>query len=78
MKIAVASLITIVCLLDVVNGARILTIFPFNVKSHYSVYEPLLKRPSTRGHEIVAVTHFPQRIRPANFTYVNVSSALLN
>ncbi|XP_011690798.1 PREDICTED: UDP-glucuronosyltransferase 2C1-like [Wasmannia auropunctata] len=76
MKITTTSLVTIVCLLSMVNGARILAIFPFNVKSHYIVFEPLLKRLSARGHEIVAVTHFPQRIRLANFTDVDVSSAL--
>lgn len=78
MKIIVTSLIMIICLLDAVDGARILAIFPFHVKSHYSVYEPLLKRLSTRGHEIVVVTHFPQRIRLTNFTDLDVSSTLLN
>jgi len=78
MKIMITSLIMIICLLSAVDGARILAIFPFHVKSHYSVYEPLLKRLSTRGHEIVAVTHFPQRIRLTNFTELDVSSTLLN
>lgn len=76
MKITATSLTVIVCLLGVVDGARILTVFPVYVKSYYNVYEPLLKRLSTRGHEIVAVTHFPQRIRLANFTDVDVSSTL--
>lgn len=50
--------------------------FPSEAKSHYSVYEPLLKRLSARGHEIVAVTHFPQRTRLTNLTDVDVSSTL--
>lgn len=76
MKITMTSLVTIVCLLGAVDGARILAIFPFNVRSHYSVYEPLLKRLSARGHEIVAMTHFPQRIQLANFTDMNDSFVL--
>ncbi|EZA57272.1 UDP-glucuronosyltransferase 2B31 [Ooceraea biroi] len=76
MKITVTSLAVIACLLVAVDGARILAIFPFQAKSHYNVYEPLLKRLSARGHEIVAVTHFPQRTRLANFTDVDVSSTL--
>lgn len=78
MKIMVIPLIVIICLFNAVDGARILAIFPIHVKSHYNVYEPLLKRLSTRGHEIVVVTHFPQRIRLANFTELDVSSILLN
>lgn len=76
MKITAASLTVIACLLGAVNGARILAVFPVYVKSHYNVFEPLLKRLSARGHEIVAVTHFPQRIRQANFTDVDISSTL--
>ncbi|XP_025161174.1 UDP-glucuronosyltransferase-like [Harpegnathos saltator] len=76
MKITAASLTVIACLLGAVDGARILAVFPLHVKSHYNVYEPLLKRLSARGHEIVAVTHFPQRIRLANFTDVDISSSL--
>jgi len=74
MKITV-TLVMIVCLLSAVDGTRI---FPFHVKSHYNVYKLLLERLSARGHEIVAVTHFPQRIRPANFTDLDVSFALPN
>lgn len=76
MKITATSLTVIGCLLGAVDGARILAVFPFYAKSHYNVYEPLLKRLSARGHEIVAVTHFPQRIRLANFTDVDISSTL--
>lgn len=76
MKITVTSLIVIACLLVAVDGARILAIFPFQAKSHYNVFEPLLKSLSQRGHEIVAVTHFPQKTRLTNFTDVDVSSTL--
>lgn len=77
MKITVTSLI-VICLVGVIGGARILAIFPFNAKSHYNVFEPLLKRLSARGHEIVAVTHFPQKIRLANFTDLDISSGFPN
>ncbi|XP_071565134.1 UDP-glucosyltransferase 2 [Temnothorax nylanderi] len=78
MKITATSLIVSICLLGAVDGARILAIFPANAKSHYNVYEPLLKRLSARGPEIFAVTHFPQRIRLANFTDLDISSTLLS
>jgi glucuronosyltransferase len=76
MKITTTLLAVIACSLVAVDGARILAIFPFQAKSHYNVYEPLLKRLSARGHEIVAVTHFPQKNRLANFTDLDVSSTL--
>lgn len=77
MKITVTSLI-VICLVGVIAGARILAIFPLYFKSHYSVFEPLLKRLSARGHEIVAATHFPQKIRLANFTDLDISSSFPN
>ena len=66
------SSIMIVCLLGAVDEARILAVFPLHdVKSHYNVYKPLLKRLNARevrlGYEIVTVTHFPQRICLVNF-----------
>jgi len=76
MKITTTLLAVIACSLVAVDGARILAIFPFQAKSHYNVYEPLLKRLSAKGHEIVAVTHFPQKKRLANFTDVDISSTL--
>lgn len=55
-----------------VNGARILSVFPFPLKGHYIVFEPLLKRLSEKGHEVVSVSHFPQKVPLSNFTDVNV------
>ena len=43
------SSIMIVCLLGAVDEARILAVFPLHdVKSHYNVYKPLLKRLNAR------------------------------
>lgn len=65
MKITATTLITIACLHGVVNGGGILAIFPFPVKSHYNVHDPLLKRLSVKGHRIVVVTQFPQTTSPS-------------
>lgn len=76
MKTTAMSLTVIVCLLVAADGARILVIFPFQAKSHYNVFEPLLKRLSARGHEIVAASHYPQKVPLANFTDVDLSSIM--
>jgi len=76
MKITTTLLAMMACSLVAVDGARILAIFPVRAKSHYNVYEPLLKRLSAKGHEVVAVTHFPQKKQLANFTDVDISSTL--
>ncbi|KAL0125380.1 hypothetical protein PUN28_004489 [Cardiocondyla obscurior] len=72
------SMIVMICLFGTIDGARILAIFPYPIKSHYVVYEPLLKALSAKGHEITAVTHFPQKVHLANFTDVDVSSSSMN
>ncbi|OAD54384.1 UDP-glucuronosyltransferase 2C1 [Eufriesea mexicana] len=58
------------------NGARILSLFPHQAKSHYVVFEPLLKKLSEKGHQVVSVTHFPQKKPLANFTDVNITNSL--
>ncbi|XP_031834401.2 UDP-glycosyltransferase UGT5 [Nomia melanderi] len=64
------------CVIVTAKGARILALIPFQAKSHYFVYEPLLKRLAEKGHDVVSVTHFPQKVPLSNFTDVDVSSSL--
>lgn len=64
------------CLVLSVNCVRILSIFPHQAKSHYNVYEPLLKRLAEKGHQVVSLTHFPQKAPLSNFTDVDISSGL--
>ncbi|KAJ9582122.1 hypothetical protein L9F63_003536 [Diploptera punctata] len=43
------------------SGARILALFPYIGKSHFVVFEPYVKELATRGHQVVVVSHFPQK-----------------
>ncbi|XP_078037069.1 UDP-glucosyltransferase 2 [Augochlora pura] len=68
--------LTLVCVIAAGDGARILGVFPFPGKSHYYIYEPLLKRLAEKGHEVVAVSYFPQKTPLPNFTDVDISSVM--
>nr|XP_033326628.1 UDP-glucuronosyltransferase 2C1-like [Megalopta genalis]XP_033326629.1 UDP-glucuronosyltransferase 2C1-like [Megalopta genalis] len=68
--------LTLVCMIVGGNGARILGVFPFPAKSHYNVYEPLLKGLARKGHEVVAVSYFPQKVPLPNFTDVDIGSIM--
>lgn len=43
------------------SSLKILGIFPHEGKSHYDVFEPLLKTLAQKGHEVTVVSHFPQK-----------------
>ncbi|XP_076296635.1 UDP-glucosyltransferase 2 [Lasioglossum baleicum] len=64
------------CVIAGGNGAKILGVSPYPGKSHYSVFEALLKKLAERGHEVVSITHFPQKKPLANFTDVDISSSM--
>ncbi|XP_066601628.1 UDP-glycosyltransferase UGT5-like [Prorops nasuta] len=68
--------VAVIGFLSAVNATKILAIFPFQAKSHYKVYEPLLIELAERGHQVHAVTHFPQKIKRVNFTDIDISPSL--
>ncbi|XP_076655686.1 UDP-glucosyltransferase 2 [Halictus rubicundus] len=70
------ALTVLQCVIAGGNGARILGVFPYPGKSHYIVYETLMKKLAEKGHEVVSVSHFPQKKPLANFTDVDISSSL--
>lgn len=71
------AIITIACAMyDDASGARILMMTPHQAKSHYIVYEALLKRLAERGHQVVSFNHFPQKTVLPNFTDVDISSSM--
>ncbi|KAF2881519.1 hypothetical protein ILUMI_24653 [Ignelater luminosus] len=45
----------------IVNGYNILGIFPHPGKSHFDVFEPLMKELTKRGHQVTVISHFPQK-----------------
>lgn len=38
---------------------KILGIFPYNGKSHFDVFEPLLKALANKGHDLTVISYFP-------------------
>ncbi|XP_020718418.1 UDP-glycosyltransferase UGT5 isoform X1 [Bombus terrestris] len=70
-------LLTVIsCVIFSINGARILVLFPHQAKSHYIVFEPLLKKLAENGHQVVSVNFFPQKTPLPNFTDIDISSSL--
>jgi glucuronosyltransferase len=48
--------------------ARFLVIVPTHVKSHFILVEPYLKALVARGHELVVISHFPQKEAVTHYT----------
>lgn len=55
-----------------VRGYKILGIFPFEGKSHYIIFEDLMKQLAYRGHNITVLSHFPQITPIKNFKDVSL------
>lgn len=56
--------------------AKILGLFHFNGKSHFIMFEALLKGLAARGHQVYVVGHFPQKKHIPNYTDINVADSL--
>lgn len=52
----------------------ILGIFPHNGKSHFDVFEPLMKELARRGHNVTVISHFPQKTPPGNYEDVSLKN----
>lgn len=46
---------------------RILGLFPHPAISHFRAFQPLLKELAVKGHEVVVVSHFPEKNPPENY-----------
>ena len=57
------------------EGARILGAFDFNGKSHFIMFEALLKGLAARGHQVYVVGHFPQKKPIPNYTDISVEGS---
>lgn len=60
---------------SVVNAANILGVFPINGRSHWVVYESLMKALVARGHNVTVITSFPQKKPVANYTDIDISES---
>lgn len=56
--------------------ARFLVILPTHVKSHFIMLEPYLKALIARQHELVVVSHFPQKEPVAHYTDISLEDSL--
>ncbi|KAJ4434824.1 hypothetical protein ANN_23395 [Periplaneta americana] len=65
-----------VCAIHITDSARILGLFQFNGKSHFVMFEALLKGLASRGHDVVVVSHFPQESKVPNYTDISVEESL--
>lgn len=59
-----------------VSSSRILAIFPYNGKSHFDVFEPFVKELAARGHQVVVVSHFPQKQPVTNYTDISLVGSI--
>lgn len=60
------------------DGYRILGLFPHPALSHFKAFQPLLKGLANAGHEVIVVSHFPDKNSPPNYRdYVLDQSEIL-
>lgn len=70
-----AKIILCATLVHIVNGAKILGIFPTASISHQVAYQPIWKELSLRGHEVTVITPNPLKDPTlTNLTEIDVSS----
>ncbi|XP_058804713.1 UDP-glycosyltransferase UGT5-like isoform X1 [Phymastichus coffea] len=77
MKVCFILLCTLAYCATLLDGYRILGIFPYNGKSHNVMFSALMKGLAKRGHQVDDITHFP--VKDAGKTYnvvVNLNGTL--
>ncbi|KAJ9574473.1 hypothetical protein L9F63_008361, partial [Diploptera punctata] len=62
--------------LQVTSGARILGVFPHVTKSHFVMAEQLMKGLASKGHEVVVLSHFPQKEKIPNYTDISLVGSM--
>jgi glucuronosyltransferase len=58
------------------ESAKILGLFHLNGRSHFNMFEALLKSLAARGHQVYVVGHFPQKKPIPNYIDINVEDSL--
>lgn len=56
---------------QIVQSYNILAVFPLQSKSHYIMYERILKALAAKGHEVDVVSHFPQKTQLEGYVQNN-------
>ena len=62
------SIIFIFIVVSVCDGYRILGVFPFKGKSHFMMFEKLMKGLAKQGHQVDVISCFPQKKPYSNYT----------
>ncbi|XP_076648061.1 uncharacterized protein LOC143356343 [Halictus rubicundus] len=71
-------LLALICLwtiLSTCQGYRILGLFPFNGKSHFMMFESLMKGLAKKGHQVDVISTFPLKKPHPNYKDIIVLSA---
>lgn len=66
-SILLIFILNILKIQNVVESAKILTVFPQGSRSHYIACEVILKELARRGHEVTSISYFPQKEPLKNF-----------
>jgi len=61
---------------SLISSSRILALFPYIGKSHFDVFEPFVKELAARGHQVVVLSHFPQKYPVANYTDISLVGSI--
>lgn len=61
---------------SLISSSRILALFPYIGKSHFDVYEPYVRELAARGHQVVVLSHFPQKHPVANYTDISLVGSI--
>uniref|UniRef100_A0A1Y1LL43 UDP-glucuronosyltransferase n=1 Tax=Photinus pyralis TaxID=7054 RepID=A0A1Y1LL43_PHOPY len=64
------NILLLLSLITCASCLKILGVFPFTGRSHFLIFEPLLKELSRRGHEVTVMSSFPLRNPPPGYTDV--------
>lgn len=54
------------------QSAKILGLFGHPGKSHFDIFEPLMKELARRGHEVTVISFYPQKIPLDNYTDISL------
>ncbi|CAH0395930.1 unnamed protein product [Bemisia tabaci] len=57
-------------------GYKILGLFPYNGRSHIVIFESIMKGLAERGHEVHVLSHYPQKVKIANYTDLSVLGSI--
>lgn len=58
----------------VVDGYRILGLFPVPIVSHFHFFQPILRGLAEAGHNVTVISYFPQPNPPANYKDIQLNN----